>query len=146
MTRTKKEEIRKYKEARIGLTPQQIVEFDAKEAKEKLFKEDVRWVNHILYHEDFDHMYDNIADAKDRARGISPMNDEYHAKIKNKNKAIQAFQILSSDKSVGSPSIDICEYIVLNEYKKGGNFKDFIRKLIANVDAIENGTESILNL
>ena len=38
MTRTKKEEIRKYKEARVGLTPQQIVEFDAKEDEKKILK------------------------------------------------------------------------------------------------------------
>lgn len=40
----------------------------------------------------------------------------------------------------------MCEQIVLNEYKKGADFRVFIKQLIANVDAIENGTESILNL
>ena len=146
MTRTKKEEIRKYKEARIGLTPQQIIEFDAKEAEETLLKEDVRWVNHILYHEDFDHMYDSFLDAKERARGISPMNDEYREKIERKNKAIQIFLNSSSFKSASSPSIGMCEQIVLNEYKKGGDFRVFIKKLITNVDAIENGTQSSLNI
>jgi len=142
MTRTKKEEIRKYNEARIGLTPQEILKYNRKESKEKLLKENIEWVQHILFHEEFDHMYDSFADAKDRARGVSPMNDEYHNKIERKDKAIELLNIPSSNKLGDLSSIEICKYIVLKEEKRGGEFKVFIKKLIADRDAIENGTQT----
>jgi len=81
MNKVKREELRKYREAREGLTAEEIRLLDEKDAKEARFKDLVESIHHELFPEEYDFRYDSIADAQDRARGINPMSEEYIAKV-----------------------------------------------------------------
>lgn len=86
--RWKKEETRKKKEARIGLSFEEINDLDAvEEAEEKLLEEITKF--HIkLFPEEYDHMGDSITDANERRRGTNPMSDEYIERTNERRKKL----------------------------------------------------------
>lgn len=84
MNRIKKEEIRKYKEARRGLTPEEIRALDAREEEDRLIEKLARVRHHNRFLEEYSFMYDSGVDAAERRGGINPTNDEYQAEIKEK--------------------------------------------------------------
>lgn len=77
MNRAKKEELKRYHEARKGLTAEDIAVLDAREAAEKRFADDVQQMHRRLFPEEYDFYYDDSVDAKRRAQGINPMSAEY---------------------------------------------------------------------
>ena len=81
MNRIKTEELRKYREARIGLSAQEISLLDEKEAQDKKLSELISKVHHELFPEEYDFYYDSVLDAKERAQGINPMSPEYVTKV-----------------------------------------------------------------
>ena len=81
MNRVKKEELRKYKEARIGLSGHEIELLNEKEAQEAKLTELIGKIHSELFPEEYDFHYDSIADAQDRAKGINPMSSEYISKV-----------------------------------------------------------------
>jgi hypothetical protein len=84
MNRFKKEEKRRKEEARRGLSKEEIVELDEKEELQEKIIEEARKLHVELFPEEYDHMYDSIADAQDRARGTNPMNKAYTEKMNRK--------------------------------------------------------------
>ena len=88
MNRMAKEELRRYREARKGLSPAEIAELDRREAEEEAFQKRVRSWHGRLFPEEYDFYYDSIADARDRARGINPMSDEFIARTDARRKAL----------------------------------------------------------
>lgn len=90
MNRARKEEVKKYREAREGLSPDEIEELDKREADEKE-KEDLIGLWHCrLFPEEYDFTLDDGVDAKRRAQGINPMSEAYIAKT-NARRAEQGF-------------------------------------------------------
>ena len=80
MNRARKEELKKYRESREGLSPAELEELDKREADEKE-KEDLIGLWHCrLFPEEYDFMLDEGVDAKRRAQGINPMSEAYIAK------------------------------------------------------------------
>ncbi|KQW84456.1 hypothetical protein [Ensifer sp. Root127] len=67
MNRLKKEALKRYHEARKGLTPEEIAVVDAHEAAEKALAEDVQQMHRRLFPEEYDFFYDDSVDAKRRA-------------------------------------------------------------------------------
>lgn len=88
MNRAKKEELRRYQEARKGLTPEQITALDAREAADKCFNEDVEQMHRRLFPEEYDYFYDDSVDAQRRDQGINPMSDEYIARTDARRAAL----------------------------------------------------------
>lgn len=88
MNRAKKEELKRYHEARKGLTPEEIATVDAREAAEKGFAEDVQQMHRRLFPEEYDFFYDDCVDAKRRAQGINPMSDECIARTDARRAAL----------------------------------------------------------
>ena len=84
MNRVKKEEIRKHKEARQGLTPEQVQVLDAQDIENALIEALARKMHVARFAEEYDYMYDSTSDARERQRGVNPMSQEYMAKIKEK--------------------------------------------------------------
>lgn len=72
MNRAKKEELKRYHEARKGLTAEEIAVLDAREAGD-----DVQQMHRRLFPEEYDFYYDDSVDAKRRAQGINPISAEY---------------------------------------------------------------------
>lgn len=88
MNRVKKEELKRYQEARKGLTPEQIATVDAREAAEKHFAEDVQQMHRRLFPEEYDFFYDDFVDAQRRAQGTNPMPEEYIARTDARRAAL----------------------------------------------------------
>ena len=81
MNREKKEELRKYREAREGLSDEEVRLLNEKEAEEAKFKDLIRKVHGEMFPEEYDFTCDSIADANRRARGENPMSEEYIARV-----------------------------------------------------------------
>ena len=81
MNRFKKEEARKYRDARIGLSEHEIKRLDREDAIKAKINELARKIHVERFPEEYDHMYDSVAGAKERASGRNPMNSEYIAKV-----------------------------------------------------------------
>lgn len=81
MNRFKKEEIRKEKSAREGLSELEIKQLDEDRELEAKIADLAVTIHAEMFPEEYDHMLDSIADAADRSRGINPMNAEYIAKV-----------------------------------------------------------------
>lgn len=77
MNRLKKEEIRKRQAARKGKTSEEIAELDQLEATDKALEKLCRTIHAEKFPEEYDFMYDSVADADDRRRGINPMSVDY---------------------------------------------------------------------
>lgn len=101
MNRMKKEEIRKYNEARKGLTTEEIQVLDARDEEDRLIDKLAK-VRHLnRFSEEYDFMYDSGVDAADRPRGINPMSDDYIASV-NEKRERQGVSPLSEDGSAQS--------------------------------------------
>ena len=62
-----------------------------------------------LFAEEYDFMYDSIADSNDRAKGINPMSKEYQLKVAEKRRRLGVSQLSSSGRSVDDSSRELCK-------------------------------------
>lgn len=68
---------------------QKIFTVDALEKLEEKDKDSLtKKLHYVLFSEEFDHMYDSFADARDRARGINPMSIEYQNEVNEKRDSL----------------------------------------------------------
>ena len=81
MNRFRKEDLRKHREARAGLSELEIKRLDNDEALKREINQLARPIHAERFPEEYDHMYDSAMDAYDRANGKNPMNAEYIAKV-----------------------------------------------------------------
>lgn len=81
MNRYRREELRKHREARAGLSELEIKRLDSEDALEHEITDLARSIHGKRFPEEYDHMYDSIADANDRASRKNPMNAEYITKV-----------------------------------------------------------------
>ncbi|MDW9567241.1 hypothetical protein GOA98_09045 [Sinorhizobium meliloti] len=88
MNRAKKEELKRYHEARKGLTHEEIAVVDARGAMKKSFADEVERMHRRLFPEEYDSYYDDSVDAKRRSQGISPMSAEYIARTDSRTAAL----------------------------------------------------------
>lgn len=77
MNRAKKEEAKKLREAYESMSPEELEEFERKRRIKSLAER----IHSELFPEEYDFMMDSIADAKDRRRGLNPMNADYTTKV-----------------------------------------------------------------
>ncbi|MAJ05590.1 MAG: hypothetical protein CL827_01860 [Crocinitomicaceae bacterium] len=61
-----------------------------------------------LFAEEYDFMYDSIADSKDRAKGINPMSKEYQLKVAKKRKRLGVSLLSRSGDNVDDSSRKLC--------------------------------------
>ncbi|MCH8529209.1 MAG: hypothetical protein LAT65_00010 [Saccharospirillum sp.] len=88
MNRLKKEEARKYREAREGLTEAEVKQMDKKEASQQALEELTRQIHLEWFPEEYDFMMDSSADAKDRKRGVNPMSQDYTERANARRQAL----------------------------------------------------------
>lgn len=88
MNRIKKEELRKYREARAGLSLEEIEALDRREAEEKAFEDQSQLWHGRLFPEEYDFLLDSNADASERALGKNPMSDSFVARTDARRKAL----------------------------------------------------------
>jgi len=88
MNRYKKEEKKKYDEARKGLTKEEIITQDLKDEISEKIRSRARAIHIEKFPEEYDMIGDSSIDANERARGINPMSQEYIDKINKKRKSV----------------------------------------------------------
>jgi len=108
MNRLKKEEIRKYKEARLGKTEGEIAELERQDAINNKINLLASALHHHLFPEEYDFMLDSICDAKDRGKGINPMAQNYIKKMDNKREVLGLSLLSKSGMSISGDTKDLC--------------------------------------
>ena len=86
MNRAKKEEARKHREAREGLSEEEIRELDRKEFLENQIRALAREIHYEWFPEEYDFMMDSSSDAKGRRRGVNPMSEEYTQRVNTRRR------------------------------------------------------------
>jgi len=109
MNRAKKEEMRKHREARQGLTPEEIKALDVQDAENNMVENLTRKIHAEKFSEEYDFMCDSIADANDRKNGKSPMNDAYIAKINKKRQRLGVTPLSENGMSTSLDTWDLCQ-------------------------------------
>jgi len=108
MDRMKKEEKRKYYEARKGLSDDEVKTLDL-EDEVKLKVDKLAGTIHVAkFSEEYDFAYDSIDDAQKRHRGINPMSPEYIEKIKKKRAELGISQLGDDGMSVSNDTELLC--------------------------------------
>lgn len=108
MNRLKKEEQRKHDAARKGLSADEVKAVDLEDELQKKVDELARKIHSEQFPEEYDFMYDSIADASERSRGINPMSQEYAEKINIKRAALGISQLGENGRPVSGDSYQIC--------------------------------------
>ena len=117
MNRFKKEEKKKREEARRGLTKEEIAKLDAEEALFKQILEETQGLHTEIFSEEYDYMYDSIAEANKRAMGISPVSEAYIEKMNRKREFLGVSPLDSTGMATSGDSWTKClEFI---KKKKG---------------------------
>ena len=83
-----------------------------------------------LFAEEYDFMYDSIADSKDRAKGINPMSKEYQLKVAKKRKRLGVSLLSSSGRKKDDSSLQLC--IKESEARKNNTSTD--KTIIINAE------------
>jgi hypothetical protein len=109
MNRFEKEEKRKYKEARKGLSQEQISILDEKERLDARINELAHNIHCDKFPEEYDFMYDSTFDIADRNNGINPMNQEYIEKINKKRQALGVSLLSDCGMSTSNETLELCK-------------------------------------
>ncbi len=107
MNRFRKEEIRKYQEARAGLSELEIKRLDRKDMRQRMIFELAQSIHEEWFPEEYDHVYDSVAEAKERKIGINPMSGGYTADIATRRKAISVSPLSESGMPICNDSWQI---------------------------------------
>lgn len=108
MNRMKKEEIKKYNEARKGLSKAEIDTLNLKDEIKGKIEKLARSIHAEKFPEEYDYMYDSFADLKDRQKGINPMSQEYIDKIRKKRSEIGVAQLDEDGTAVSDETYKLC--------------------------------------
>lgn len=120
MNRTSKEELKKYKEARKGLTPEQIIEFDKKEALENVIMGKANYFNTLLFPEESDfYTYERS----------NPWSDEYMDRISRKRAKLGLSEVNHESPDRYDDTAKICESLARQVI-----IDDSIKKKILYID------------
>jgi len=108
MNRAKKEEKRKYQEARKGKTAEEIAVIDAQDIVNEQIHRVAKLLHGSLFSEEYDLMSDSISDAHDRKKGINPMSEEYIKKVDDKRRVLGFSSLSSSGQTTTNDTMEYC--------------------------------------
>ena len=115
MNRFKKEELKKYQQARQGLTEEQIKELDAREAVDRFVEARIKDLHHDRFPEEYDFILDSSVDANERSRGINPMNEDYIERVNARRLTLGVEPLTSAGYAATTKSRELCREEVLQE-------------------------------
>lgn len=104
MNRFRKEENRKHQEARVGLSELQIKRLDREEMRQRMIIELARSIHEEWFPEEYDYVYDSIAEAEQRRKGVNPMSEEYMADVTARREAMNVSLLSGAGKSISNDS------------------------------------------
>ena len=116
MNRAKKEDVRKYNDARKGKSPEDITKIDRQDRKDEKIRELANRLHGSLFAEEYDFMNDSISDSNDRKKGINPMSKEYIKKMDDKRIGLGFSPLSPSGKSTSNDTVDFCMKLAKSAY------------------------------
>lgn len=87
-------------------------EAEASLATQERREQVVSWLHAFLFEEEYDSMSDSHADAKDRARGVNPMDSDYQSQIAGKRAALKVPPLNAAGNATGTESRELCEKLI----------------------------------
>jgi len=108
MNRAKKEEIRKYNEAREGKSVEEIADIDRQDKMDAKIKKLASLLHGRLFPEEYDFMSDSSSDAYDRKRGINPMSEAYIKKVAERRRVMGFSPLSSGGKTTENDTLEFC--------------------------------------
>ena len=102
MNRFRKEENRKYQQARAGLSELEIKRLDREEMRQRMVFELARSIHEEWFPEEYDYLYDSIAEAEQRKNGVNPMSEDYITDVGTKRKTMKVNPLTESGKSANN--------------------------------------------
>lgn len=108
MNKAKKEEIRKYNEARKGKSVEEITEVDRQDILDAQIKKLTSLLHGRLFPEEYDFMSDSISDAKDRERGINPMSEDNVRKVDDKRRVLGFSALTAAGNITENDTLEFC--------------------------------------
>lgn len=108
MNRTKKEEIKKYNEARKGKLPEEIARLNLMEEYGEEIETLTRKLHSEKFPEEYDFMYDELSDMRMRKAGRNPMSREYIERIRIKRMNLGVSQLSESGMAVSDDTMQLC--------------------------------------
>lgn len=114
MNRAKREEARKYEEARRWLSDNQIAALNLEAVLKAKVQTKASSIHAEKFPEEYDFIYDSNVDANSRSKGINPMSQDYIEQIREKRKSLGVSQLSNRGLSVSNDTFILCE----NEAKK----------------------------
>ena len=112
MNRYGKEEIKKHKAAREGLTLEQIQALDAQEMEKALISRLARKMHVSHFPEEYDWMYDEHVDSNARKKGENPMSDEYIEKTRKKRERQGVSPLKENGEASSNETMRLCEQLI----------------------------------
>lgn len=112
MNRAKKEEIKRYNEARRGLSKEAIAELDAKEAQEAEAEKFLMVVHDNLFPEEYDSYFDSCVDSKMRRRGINPMSGDYIQRTNKRRESLGIAPLNPAGSPIDNASKEFCRRLI----------------------------------
>jgi hypothetical protein len=108
MNRAKKEEIRKYNEAREGKSVEVIAEIDRQDEFDAQIKRLASLLHGRLFLEEYDFMSDSIADANDRKKGFNPMSESHIKKVDEKRRVLGFSPLSRAGETTENDTLEFC--------------------------------------
>ncbi len=108
MNRMKKEAKRKYDEARVGLSDQEIAALDREDLKKEKIERLAQKIHGEKFPEEWDFMGDSILDASKRSKGINPMSEEYIAKVNKRRENLGVSPFSCQGMRLSSDTWELC--------------------------------------
>ena len=108
MNKFKKEQQRKFSEARKGLSAEQIEKLDEEDKIKEKVEALAKKIHVEKFPEEYDFMYDSNVDVSNRSKGINPMSKEYIDKVREKREKQGVLPLSLSGLSVSEDSLELC--------------------------------------
>lgn len=107
MNRFKQEEARKHRQARAGLSEQEIKQLDHEDAIQTEIEQLARKIHAEKFPEEYDFIFDDHVDYTNRRKGVNPMSDDYIINVANKREEQGVSPLSDSGDSTSRDTWDI---------------------------------------
>lgn len=108
MNRTRKEELRRHREARMGKSAEEVAKMDMMEEYRNEISRLAKKLHIENFSEEYDFMYDDHADMIRRKKGENPMSQEYIEQIRIKRLNLGISQLSESGMAVSDDTMNLC--------------------------------------
>ncbi|MDG1732574.1 MAG: hypothetical protein P8H39_06300 [Thalassotalea sp.] len=105
---------KQYLEATKGMSEFEVASYNKKITHQQQRNSLISTLHAAMFSEAYDFMSDSNVDAKDRKKGICPMNDEYIEKVNAKRTKLGVSELGKNGNEIDNSSMQYCSQITEN--------------------------------